>query len=715
MDPDELPASLYPDKLHPLAIEALISNCPSEYYKLLTCSEENETEVFSETRDGRMYFYRFSVMLPKNYYLKPFVNRNGSSPILKVENKEMESAYYELSHRDLDNEQVNTSQIINAISANYSIDKERIYVLSEDIGLKTEPIYAFLDNEDFPLPIPRLLSFSDLPPSFLSLAEYLSLERTFLAKSSKAYQFCAKKQSETKLTASSVSVSDVYIERFEKGPFKNEDLIINPIVNHVSRYFLESKSRISPKLKQFFNPIINLIQSSGYGKSRTAIRLGERIPVLYISLQDGRTGYPRPSLLFSKFIEWGDSFFAPHRSGIHHENDMVIISYVFILRVVALVLQYMFSSLRKKAAFRLEDLLPTLRTLENSITLDILFESLVSGFENVKGNLYEFSDESTITLRDEHKPFEFKFGDSLSLIVDDIEEFVVGNIQVIRDVYACGNSSNVPCPLIFVLDEAHALLYKKINGDSRDYEDRLWFFEKGSMRVFNVFRRAFRAFDSIWEQMWPMLISTNGKITNFLKRPGNDDSLKPFTTIKFVPHFKFKNSFGVSLGSITKKQKEITDWKEYINSKNRYEDLFKCGRPVIYETLCSYILNGQIEDHHLNTPFIKCEEVVHLVQKILCEGSNPPWGPFNEYQIYALLSLSTSLDAYPKEISKENLIKSHLMTLLHYDTYDEEAIALYPPEGALNTVATILAHFSLSEQVIKIKFNRQRNIWRNTL
>lgn len=267
-----------------------------------------------------------------------------------------------------------------------------------------------------------------------------------------------------------------------------------------------------------------------------------------------------------------------------------------------------------------------------------------------------------------------------------IEEDVSLLIKTLREAYKCDdNSFDRVSPMIFVIDEADSLLNYESNSTSM-----LWTFIDGKVVGFNVFKSVFRNFMLFWKNVWPVFISTSGRISNCLAEIYRDPSRKPAQASIVVPPFELVETFGIHL--TLNESYSRNDWNEYLQSPQRITDLYKCGRPLIFDTLMTKCASDMNDNNFLDMPSSTCNDIIFYAAKILgiYTGKSDAFIIIEPelHQIFAVLGLSVAFDDFPRSVDRETLIASHMMTLLGYDNMTGTLNGVYPPEGILNGVAS---------------------------
>ena len=124
---------------------------------------------------------------------------------------------------------------------------------------------------------------------------------------------------------------------FTTTNYKREDYILNAFTDHIRRNYLDSKER---KVEAYYCSMIEVLQSSGYGKSKLMEKMGTRTPTFYSSLQRGM-GYPEESFFLARLIAELDRIIKEAASTkiYCHMNNVSMAVYIYILRILFVILK----------------------------------------------------------------------------------------------------------------------------------------------------------------------------------------------------------------------------------------------------------------------------------------------------------------------------------------------------------------------------------------
>ena len=115
------------------------------------------------------------------------------------------------------------------------------------------------------------------------------------------------------------------------------------------------------QLKTYFSAILPILQSSGYGKSRSLIELGKYLPLFYASMRKkffldshrDKLGFPVGSKIMCDFIDYLNVLINTLQGAFCHLNTASTLLYVFILRMMFIILSV--SDSNNLHAFNLDD------------------------------------------------------------------------------------------------------------------------------------------------------------------------------------------------------------------------------------------------------------------------------------------------------------------------------------------------------------------------
>lgn len=482
---------------------------------------------------------------------------------------------------------------------------------------------------------------------------------------------------------------------FDHGDYNDRERLLEFVVNHIMHHYKNViLASTGSEFGQYFSTLCHMLQSSGYGKSRLAIELGGKIPVIYTSFKTER-GYPCQSFLLQMFLDRCKTKYSLPEviSGetTHSSDEAAAFIFAYFMRLFFIILESpLAKSENSTKALNCDDCVLSYFT-NQSVDIRKVFHSIYDEVKKVDLSSFKLSEGEPIMLPTEYKNFTWCFEGRRILSTENIEEDTKKSIDDFKKRLFGDN--HITCPLIFVLDEAQALLY----SDASD-EERLELFFKydstiESVMAFNMFRRVFRHFLFMWDQCWPMLLSTNGKISNFLVEYDKDKSRKPAESFKIIPPIELVQTFDVNLGLISNSFPDL--WHEYLKSPKRFVNLYKVGRPLIYNSFLAYYKSDEVvDDQFLNRPFTHCPELQFLRDKIFLDTTfiqsekTDATDSYSNYQRLSILGLSLAFDAFPQTIDIEKLVSSHMMTLLSYSGAEEVTYGVYPPEGILNGIAS---------------------------
>lgn len=675
--------SFDPSVLSPEYFELLLCQKAKHIYSDLATTEgSSSNDIIIKEGEPKIAFYKRAYALPLNFCLYPiwlFRHEVGVGPVLKVTADFMFDAYYVLSKADDSNiRSLNQDELILAYKEfdPSSILKERIFKFTRKIAknFPLNPRWTGVEGNIYRL--------NNVPILFKQMAIELKIENLMPSTDSLIRKM--KNTDQSTPQAPENLMSKFFQDIFERGEYKKEDEIVSKFKRRLSESY--SKCLKKRYFESFFSPLLHILQSSGYGKSRLAIQLGANIPVIYSSLLKGQ-GYPYKSIYMTKLLKFFSRKFKEANNFTSDEGCVLI--FTSILRILYVILSSPLAQKMgngEKNVLKIDECINSYSECKN-LSSEEIFQAIINGIMDVKLKNVSFDDIlSPVSLPIECQNFTWKVKGLCILTTTSIENEVSLQIDNLRKIYVCdGSSSKVSLPMLIVIDEADALLYSDGN------KDLLWqFLDEQAVAGFNVFRRMFRNFSFFWKNMWPVFISTNGKISNFLAEIFRDPSRKPALTSTVVPPFELVETFGIHLDH--NESYSRPDWNVYLQSSQRAFDMYKCGRPLVYDSLISsYSADVKIDDKFLDTASNDCKEIEFYSAKIFGALSSEKIlivEKPNDHQVFAVFGLSVAFDDFPKNINRDILISSHMMTLLGYNNISETVNGVYPPEGMLNAVAS---------------------------
>lgn len=562
--------------------------------------------------------------------------------------------------------------------------------------------FTCLVEKNIPTPYPIIRDDPRLPADFKEMAQalhrskYYPLDDSLLVRNN--FNFKLAFESEEKFSTS-LPVNISFEEVFLEGVYKDGDCIVNYVNEHLELHYQKSQymslGKASKKFEMLFSTLCHVLQSSGYGKSRMTWELGKKVPLIYTSLMDGK-GFPGPSVILKMLLKKCKYLF----TGNIDPDEGCGIVYAFFCRLFLIILSSKLAKDGPQEKFSCDECV--LSHFENeNILIEDLFDSIFFGLEELRGVQLDIKKPIKLLQK-----FEWKVNGVLKLVSADVEADLIKKVNELKKKFKSQN-----CPLIFVVDEAQALLYDYSKGNAIN----IWNFRNKSIRAFNVFLRVFRHFLLFWDDIWPLFLSTNGKISNFLAKIAIDDSRRPAQSSAIIPPIELVQPFGVHLGNID--EKVVDNWHDYLMNSNRIMDLFKCGRPLIYSAILSLYEETGFNDEELAKPYRDCPEVDFLRGKIFSYFSNSE--AITEYKEvdsvtkFTILGLSVAFDAFPRNVNLDEMVASHMMTLIRYDNEEEKPFAVFPPEGVLNGIASWYLVYQTDEYLTPLGYmvhNSQLNV-----
>ena len=395
---------------------------------------------------------------------------------------------------------------------------------------------------------------------------------------------------------------------FIETVYKREEYILEKFVSHIQRNFMECKSM---KVKAYYCSMITVFQSSGYGKSKLMLKLGSRMPTFYSSLLQGK-GYPYESYYLARLIKELDKIvfdgvYTGNSTDYCWMNNITTAVYIYILRILFVILKDSNNASLKKESFQIDDELEAHKFFGKFRSERIeIFKILFRGLEDICKSPSEipFDGENTLNLK------EIQIVQELSLNKFAIDfrpkEYLTNDLE--GDVMALLDSLKIKdtdLPSIFVIDEYHGLWYKKTKNGKENYA---WCFrdtvvkaktpsEAYRLSPFNVFCRIFRMFSNTWERL--MLIVTGKHKQASLLQPKRELDLPrlPTASHKIIENFSLLPTYNANSeifqsinANMFPNDEGICNWVDFLKSDFRIVEYFKFGVHLIMRLLVIEII-----------------------------------------------------------------------------------------------------------------------------
>ena len=260
-----------------------------------------------------------------------------------------------------------------------------------------------------------------------------------------------------------------YKQAFESTRYMRKEKIFPHIKDHIKS--IRGMLKEGNSFARYYSATLVVLQSSGYGKSKTFIELGADIPVLYSSLQPSDLGYPRRSYYMGTLVETLDELFGSGSTNAVkcYPDTACAIIYAFILRILYLILSFKIKIDSSKAI----DLDDAIDSILGEGDRDSNFLSLFYGLKDICKNpefevKFKDDDSDPISLPMQLNEFDLQIiQKGLSVSTKSLEEDVTKLLQKEASDYhkkgcKCQNKG-LDCqkewlPFLFVIDEAHDLL-----------------------------------------------------------------------------------------------------------------------------------------------------------------------------------------------------------------------------------------------------------------
>ncbi len=262
-----------------------------------------------------------------------------------------------------------------------------------------------------------------------------------------------------------------------EAPFRNAKVIVPPFLKHAASV----ASDFTPDA--YHSPYFALIQSSGAGKSRLLFFVGELCFIIYVCIRPPKsTGFPsRTKIIASKLC-----------ADLEGENEAYYSYYL------------------AACYHMLEKMLPNVTPVE--------WLALMTKEESAANFWKEVDNMVTGWIKQEPRPLLSAFGEVFKSLKEKLQAYYSQNAfptwfpedvkqQLIKDPF-----------VIHVIDEARNLT--------------LLTPQKSGVNCFRLFRRALRAFSTVFQELLHVTVptDTNSKVWNYSPQLENDPSLRDLTT-----------------------------------------------------------------------------------------------------------------------------------------------------------------------------------------
>ena len=522
---------------------------------------------------------------------------------------------------------------------------------------------------------------------------------------------------------------------YKRTKYKRKDYILNKLIDHIKKNYEKGKVQ---KVENYFCCMFTILQSSGYGKSKLMEKLGSRVPAFYSSLQQG-SGYPKVSILLKMLIDKIDDVIKNKKGKYCYMNNISTAVYIYLLRIFYLILVK--KKTRKENIFRSlnidEELIGDFalfpknpKTGTGASEQDIfneLFKDLEKLCHCTEG--IAFDGEKTITLgnlkfgRPQAPSREFTVPFDLNqFIIEDATGFRLHHTNNLeKDVMRMLEEFNLEkdLPSVFIIDEAHGLLYSSIETTKTSYS---WDLKDIDLRKtseseidisrapYSVFRRVFRMFTNCWTRIMLITVSTCGQISVIHPELKIDPSRRPTLSGEFMDNFSLIHTYNVNskyariieanMFQNPRNKISVKDWNQFLDDKRfRVIEFFKFGRPLTYGFFKNLeeqnVINGK---YNLEANFLECREFKFMAMKLFAGSGEVDKDTSDFSCLYSMFNFAFGTNYLPPNISKEDLIENYMMTMVKYTIEHETKtvkdkkevtesgyiIGGFMPEGVLN-------------------------------
>ena len=562
---------------------------------------------------------------------------------------------------------------------------------------KVDPSYCLV-------PIKAVIRFSDWLPASIKSYPAAIVHRNSISyfeickRANRGY--LRREENEMRSVGREMLGSRVFIET----DYKREEYIMEKFMDHIQRNFVDCRSK---KVKAYYCPMISVIQSTGFGKSKLMLKLGSRMPVFYFSLQQGSSKFPYVSFFLTKLIEELQRIV---REGVYTGiffdycwmNNVTTAVYTYILRIIYVILKIpQNGSLRE--SFQIDSKLEeheffTSHKVSSIDKIEIIFKILFRGLEDVCKCPQEipFDGENTLDLKGIQIVQELslnKFAIDFrpkEYLTNDLEGEVMALLESLK-------MKGTDLPSIFVIDGYHGLWCEETQSGEENYT---WSFRdtdvnaKSSRGVygrspFNVFRRVFRMFSNTWERLMLIVTGTRGQ-ASFLHPKYELDlcKLPMMASHRIIENFSLLQSYNANSDIIQSinanmfpNEEGICNWVDFLKSDFRKVEYFKFGRPLNYAAFRDLAFSCDLKEE-----FKDCREFKFIASKLF--GDKKYWETDKIGLLYSMFNFAFGTNFLPSCVDREDLIENHLMTLMEFSNENGERanhiIGGFLPEGVIN-------------------------------
>jgi hypothetical protein len=455
---------------------------------------------------------------------------------------------------------------------------------------------------------------------------------------------------------------------------------------------LPSSTKFNAK---FYAPIAHLTNSSGTGKTRSAMELGRLTNVVLVKFS-GSNGIPVSQLGVSL-----KTFMSKNFEKQRYNKCLVCLQVIF--QRIIYACDHLCHSEGHVGHIIVDDAIRALLGIEPEQFASSLDELLFSGIKDYLANDCISSDEQAYLgsnlIHIEDTWFPSWRGMSYSALcahnlksLNTRKQSIISGLENSDERKA---ATSLPS-LILVLDEAFDLMKDHNQLASLSLTQKR---KRVNTDFYRLIRRTLRTSQFWWDHSLTLTISTNAKISQFYPYPSDDPSFRSGgTEAKFLEPIILTNTFdSMCIGPIDSSFECKDNWMNFIFSVNRLKMIACCGRPIWAAHFGRFLnrnyVSGWISPDHFNifedTHFIEpISKLARGVKRVKEDSDKFYELPVDEYSMVAVLSLSLGLIKYPSSIDPAELVRVGGMALLSFDGEERKAAGMFCSEGLFNGCAT---------------------------
>jgi hypothetical protein len=501
--------------------------------------------------------------------------------------------------------------------------------------------------------------------------------------------------------ASSFDLDEQY-----KIPFENyEEIIYERLVKDIVERMNTVASQpvmITRQNSTVFAPMVHLTNTSGSGKTRSAIELGNLTNVILIKFF-GNHGirFSEVGVELRRFMK---TFFTNRP-----QSKCVVVLYVILQRLIYACKYYCTKNNLATGCVFIDEavkfFIGTVFDSWHSLVEKYFFADLIDCFADSRiipnCRYYDVVKESKlIELSDSVIPKWQKM--SLSQLVRENKKFLKERSSRLKN--GANNEVVHDLPdLIIVLDEVHDLMA------SFNVESQVNLRYGGIIQtsdIYELIRGTLRSFEFFWDSHITITISTMAKLNQFSPPPANDPSFfSSFPKVSMLEPIVLSGTFDALCTGPIGADFIVTSWDHFLFSYERLLMISSCGRPLwaahfgekfkeYKSSRRKYSVVGMslekdrpyqiIPDDHFYEPLSKIAKgFEHQFNDLI--GNIP----ITFDTMTSILALSVALLKYPSKVEAAELVRVGGMALLDFDGGNRTANGVFCSEGLFNGCASL--------------------------